>query len=460
MKLLRLTFATAVAAASLACMGAAKEAHAAERMLSRDEARRLGLEREWFAQVQLDRARHRVERVVLKDDRLTALTTGGVVQDFNALTGETIWTSPVGNSNFPSLGPAASDKFVAVVNGSTLYVLRRQDGKPVFDRRVFGGAPGASPAVGQEYVFVPLINGRMEGYPLNQGADKSHTPWYYQSYGRAMVAPLATPESVIWSTDQGHTYVAASLSPAVRFRLESASNIVAPPAYHSPLVYAATMRGDVYALDESNGKQKWKYLCGYPIERAPAAVGDRVYVTSEAPALHCIDAKTGTALWVAPKVTQFAAASAQRVYGFDDLQALVVLDAKTGALLHRMPTDGSASALVNDQTDRLYLVSSSGLIQCLHEIGAKKPLYHNPPTAKAPKPDADAESKPAATDEAAPTTKPAEAEDAGEGPTPPAGDEPDPFDNLNNGGPAEGADPPPAEGGAFGVGDDNPFGAE
>lgn len=426
----------------------AENAWAAERLMTRDEARRMGLERAWSSQVELDRSRHRVERAILKDDRLTVLTTAGVVHEIDALTGSSLWTAPFGNANYPSLGPAADDKHVAVVNGSTLYVLRRKDGKPLFDRRIVGGAPGAAPAVAAEYVFVPLINGRMEGYPLNQNEDKSHTPWYYQSSGRAMVPPLATKENLIWSTDKGYVYVAASLSPAVRFRLESASDIIASPAYHSPLVYAGTTSGDLYALNDVSGERAWKYSAGYSIDRAPAAVGDRVYVTTAEPAMHCVDAKTGAALWVAPKVTQFAAASNHRVYGIDDLGALVVLDGKTGALLDRMPTDGTAAALVNDQTDRLYLISNGGLVQCLHEIGAKTPVYHNSPPAEEPKPETDAKPKPATTRETPATDEPA----------PPA-DEPNPF-GVNGEAPAEGAgqpEPPPGEGGTSGASDENPF---
>jgi hypothetical protein len=170
-----------------------------------------------------------------------------------------------------------------------------------------------------------------------------------------------------------------------------------------------------------------------------------VYVTTNEPAMHCVDATTGEALWVAPNITQFAAASHQRLYGIDDLRALVVLDAKTGAMLDRMPTDGTGRALVNDQTDRLYLVSDGGLLQCLHEIGAEKPLYHNPQPVEAPKPKPGAET----AAETATETAPPPAEDTD---SPPPADTEDPFGDLNDGG-AE-----PADNGGFGVGDDNPFG--
>jgi outer membrane protein assembly factor BamB len=359
-------------------LGIGSNASAARRLVTEAEARHLGLERAWNAQVRLDPGRNEVERAVLEGDRLTVLTTAGVVQEFDAITGRTMWVAPVGNPDHPSLGPAGSDAYVALINGSTLYVLDRKDGKPVKVRPV-GGAPGASPAVGEKYVFVPLAMGRIEAYPINE---QRLTPWYYQSFGRAMVKPLATPESFVWTTDTGHFYVGRADDLGVRFRLETGSEIVAPPAYGAPNVIAATSKGEVFSMHEVTGQRNWKYATGFPVERAPAVVGKRVFVTSGEPTLHCIDADTGAGLWEAPKIAQFAAASANRVYGVDHMGAFVVLDASTGAMLGRMPSRSSANALVNDQTDRVYLVSPDGVVQCFHEIGAKKPLYHRPKPAE------------------------------------------------------------------------------
>jgi hypothetical protein len=205
-----------------------------------------------------------------------------------------------------------------------------------------------------------------------------------------MVPPLVTGSNIAWATDSGHVYIGTADEFGVHARLETGSDILAPPAYRKPNIFIAAMSGELFAVDENTGAKRWKYATGYPIIRAPAAVGNRVFVTSEEPALHCVDAASGTAVWDVPKITQFAAASRTRVYGVDEIGALVVLDAATGqVLLRSKPSDGSINALVNDQTDRLYLISNDGLVQCFHEIGAKEPLNHNPP-----------EPKPEATDEA------------------------------------------------------------
>lgn len=408
--------------------------HAAGSLVTDVQLRHLGLERAWYGQVRLDPARNKVERAVLEGDRLTVLTTAGVVHEFNALTGKTIWIAPVGNPNYPSLGPAGNDTHVAILNGSTLYVLDRADGKPILIRRV-GGAPGAAPGVAKNHVFVPLASGRIEAYSL---VEQKLTPWYYQSYGRAMVAPLVTPNSFVWTTDAGFFYVGRTDELGMRFRLETGSEIVAPPAYGAPHVIAATSNGEVFSMHELTGQRNWKYSAGFPVARAPAVVGNKVFVTSDEPTLHCIEATTGKGIWEAPKVSQFAAASAKRIYGVDDLGALVVLDANSGTMLGRMPTSSSTDALVNDQTDRVYLVSLDGVVQCFHEIGAKTAMHHRP------KPQAEAGASPSAgTSDRSPATtgtpsRPAaEADDDAELPTDGAPSEAAPVGEMDADEPAE-----------------------
>ena len=108
---------------------------------------------------------------------------------------------------------------------------------------------------------------------------------------------------------------------------------------------------------------------------------------------------------------------------------------------------------MNDQTDRLYLVSNDGMVECLREIGAKAPFYHQP---AAPESESSAETS-GATDVTTGTAEDSAAEAAV-----PA-DTDDPF-----GGAAEEtmeSDAEPAEepqpmndAGDFGVDDEDPFG--
>jgi PQQ-like domain len=284
------------------------------------------------------------------------------------------------------------------------------------------------------------VKGRIEAYPLS--TDKKAAPWYYQSSGRAMVAPLATPETVVWTTDAGYLYVGNADKRGMRYRMETGSDIVAPPSYLKPYVYVASTTGEVFAMQEDSGVRRWKYSGGFPIERPAAPVGKRVFVTTAEPTMHCIEAETGNVLWEAPGVEQFAAASKGRVYGVDDLGGLVILDGAKGSVLGRIAMDRPIQSLVNDQTDRLYLISREGVVECLRETDSKEPFLHNP---KPPTPEQPAAG---ATPATAPATKPA--------PSAPA--------TTGDAGDAPAAEPateeqPEKPAGNFGVEDsENPFG--
>jgi outer membrane protein assembly factor BamB len=419
-----------------------------------------GLERAWFARAEIDPSRTGDLKCILDGDTLFLLTTAGLVQAMDANTGQTLWVTHVGKPDYPNLGPAANARYVAAMNGSTLYLLDRASGGIKSARDIDVGAPGGGPALGEHHVFTPLMNGRIEAYSLD---GPKNLPWFYQSYGRLRSSPRVTNESVVWGTDKGYLYVARLDPLAIHFRVEASGEFEAAPAFKSPLIFGVTVDGDCFAVDEQTGRLRWKYTTGFPVERGPAVVDDRLYLSSIEPSLHAVNVKTGLIDWEAPGITQFAAASKSHVYGIDRFGTIHVLDRTSGAPLGEIPTGGTVRALVNDQTDRLFLVSDTGLIQCLHEVGAKQPTYYvdKPATAESTPPPAESEDyrgdgQPSATETEAPATEdPFTAEPAAETTedpfgTPVEGEAESPF-----GPPPEETAPAPAA--DSGANDDNPF---
>ncbi|MEM6798049.1 MAG: PQQ-binding-like beta-propeller repeat protein [Planctomycetota bacterium] len=341
-------------------------------LIPEDLARRNGMQRAWFSQVQLNPARNEVANVVLDGDTLVAVTSAGVVHTMNANTGATLWTTRIGNPSYPSLGPSMSEKHIALVNGSTVYVLNRATGGEVLRRKLGGGA-GGGPSLSSGHVFVPLFSGRIEGFHLDA---PKRIPWYYTSAGRIFQPSVADGASVVWSTDRSKLYVASGDAGGVRYRFDTGSPIVAPAAVRSPYIYAGSLAGYVFALNESTGQQRWRYAAGFSVRSAPVVVGDSVYVATDEPALHALDAETGQLKWISAGISGFIAASRDRVYAFDTIGGLVVLDIGSGVPQARAASRGINTAVLNNQTDRLYIFSRDGLIQCLHEIGADEPYYH------------------------------------------------------------------------------------
>ncbi|HMO85710.1 MAG TPA: PQQ-binding-like beta-propeller repeat protein [Lacipirellulaceae bacterium] len=347
-------------------------ADAAGRMLiSADEAARVGMERMWFAQAPVDPSRSRASSWYLNGDQLFCVTDSGLITALNAETGAEMWTAQVGQPGVPAFGPEANDLYVGVVSGSRVYLLERATGRLKWSREL-GSAPGSGPALSADYLYVALVTGRVEGYEI---ADPAAQPWYYQSKGRTFLRPTTTGNVVSWPTTEGYVYVSAADDSRVRFRLETAGDIVTSPAEQAPYLYLASLDGYLYCMHERTGSEKWRYSTGDPIMSSPAIVEDRVYVASIEPALHCLDAATGSRLWSIRGASHFGAKGKQRVYASDRYGNLMVLDADSGALVGRLRTAEGLETLVNDQSDRVFLVNDRGLVQCLREIGAEQPTY-------------------------------------------------------------------------------------
>src|SRR5205085_9419715 len=96
---------------------------------------------------------------------LYMLSHRGVLHAIDAETGGTLWATQVGSREKSNDGPGVGKQYVAVVNGSDLYVLDRRDGGVAF-RKSLGGVASAGPAVGDQWVYVPMLSGSVVAYKL------------------------------------------------------------------------------------------------------------------------------------------------------------------------------------------------------------------------------------------------------------------------------------------------------
>lgn len=339
-------------------------------------ALRHGLTRAWYARMSIDGTNEKVTHATLDRGMLFVQTSGGVVHALDAETGRAMWIMQAGRGDRATVAPGASSKQVAVANGSTLYVLDRQTGQIDWTRKL-RSSPGAGPVLTDSHVFVPLVDGMLEGYAL--GKKDRQMPWIYQSVGRVFAQPFVTAESIGWTTDRGYFYVANADPMKIRARLQTRAAIESRPGYWTPYFYTTSVDGYVYAIHERSAETAWRFSAADPILEAPVAINGRVYVVPETGGMFCLDGAQGTQLWFAPGVSEFVAASPTRLYTIDRSQRMLILDVATGARLDLMPLDASLRKLHNEQSDRIYLIGSNGLVQCLHEVGLPKPTTYTPP---------------------------------------------------------------------------------
>jgi hypothetical protein len=314
-----------------------------------------------------------IETHVVPQITLYATSERGLLHTVDGETGKTLWTTQVGNPLYPTSGPAANDKFVALANGSTVYVLKAEDGSLVWSRPAMG-IPGSGPALTHEYLFVPMVSGHIETLSLEEPKRPVNI---YKSFGRTMIQPVVSNNSVAWVTDSGNLYVGMAHTPGLRFRMQASDAIHAAAAFMLPdKVFVSSLDGYIYCVNERKGNILWRFTTGEPITHSPVALGDTVYAISKRGNMFAIDATTAAERWVTGGIRSYVAASAKRLYCVDVRGDLAILDLATGSRLGTVTGVRVDMPLMNTQTDRIILVSSTGLIQCLRETELPFPLVH------------------------------------------------------------------------------------
>ncbi|MGD9646372.1 MAG: PQQ-binding-like beta-propeller repeat protein [Pirellulales bacterium] len=359
---------------------------------------RHGLHRAWAGQVHLDRMRDKIVGAALSEGGLFVLSAGGTLDALDAESGLGMWSTRCGNIRYPSVGPAASDKYVAFVNGTTLYCLRRSDGEIICEKRLQHVAT-TSPAIREERVFVAMFNGTIASYEIRPGR---LAPWIYQSPGMFEAPPLVTPASVAWATDRGFLFAGTPDGLGVRFKFRTGGSIESPIAYGHERLYVASATGYVYAVDEMTGRMVWRFSAGSSVTHQPIVLGSSIFVFPDEGGVFSLSQATGRERWFSPRGSKFVAASPlrgerakprgkpqkevradelARLYVADKLGQMHVLDAATGATLDRLDTSAWAWKFTNVVNDRIYIGTTSGMIQCLHELDLETPVYYQPASA-------------------------------------------------------------------------------
>ncbi len=155
------------------------------------------------------------------------------------------------------------------------------------------------------------------------------------------------------------------------------------------LAIVGTDSGNVFAINDANGKVRWTYLTQSPVSERVSAFKDfdstqglayNVYIPVESGDFFALDMKTGLENWRASGIKRLISASATRLYVFDQLDRLAVLDRDTGARLKTLTLAPTKFQIFNQETDRVYLVSADGLVQCLRETQQVEPLRHRDET--------------------------------------------------------------------------------
>lgn len=323
-----------------------------------------------------------VKEQTIPNIKLVLISENGSVETLDAETGRTIWANTCGDSSAPAFPGAVSKAGVVVVHGGQLYLLDWQTGKHLAVKQLQHASSNAV-AVTDTTAFVSDFSGRVESYPI--GKTDYIQRWGYVIRGRAIgntVNLLDKGLCGIASAD-GYFYVFSAVEkPEIWLRYQSTTRFEQCLGVGNDAFYVGNVGGrlsKVVILDRL-GKTAWEFLSGQAFATPPLIVGSQVFAATDDGVLNCIDDAEGTEVWMSNSaaIREPLAVANNVVYSRTAANQIIGLDTKNGNVVGTVVASNLGLALMNQLTDRLYLIGQQGQLECLRPIGGEVPKLTAP----------------------------------------------------------------------------------
>ncbi len=329
-----------------------------------------------------------VVEVSVPQIRLVVVSSDGVIQNFDAETGDLKWSTACGRVGAPAHPAAVSPAGVTLVHGGEIFLIDWETGRQLMRRKLRSGSSNAV-AVCNDLAIVSDFRGRVEAY----GLGRDITEWSYVMHGRAVGHPvtMADQSFAAIATTDGHAYVfAAGNKPTLWIRYDTEPSISGSLSAGNGAFYVASTIGVLGKISPETrlGTIKWEFRAGKSVSKPALVENDQVYLATEAGDLFAIDDADGTKRWSLPlsRISTPIAVADNKVFCTTSSNQIVAIDNETGKVNGQTGVIELAEPVLNSITDRIYLVTQLGKIQCLRPIDGVLPNLVTPlaPTDASP----------------------------------------------------------------------------
>ncbi|MGW8946741.1 outer membrane protein assembly factor BamB family protein [Streptomyces koyangensis] len=279
----------------------------------------------------------------LKADRGTVVTgtRGGGVQAWEAANGEKLWEVTGAQTDFetPEAGPVVHDGTVYVWQDARLRALEARTGQerwsyPIGDAASCGGVPVRLTQASDGYVYVAAGTRALAIDVLG-----GHVRWHFESPAVFLSPPAFAPGPAVtgggvYLTDYlGTVYALDATDGRDRWRIATEARSATEPVLVSGgHVHVGSGKG-LYTLDAVTGTPKWRFQAGGEVIGSPVAAGGRIHFGSADHCLYTLDAAGGQLRWklaTGGEITGTPVVHGNVVYACSKDRCVYALDAVKG----------------------------------------------------------------------------------------------------------------------------------
>lgn len=279
----------------------------------------------------------------LKADRGTVITgtRGGGVQAWEASNGQKLWEITGAQTDFesPEAGPAVHDGTVYVWKDARLRALEVRTGEerwsyPIGDAASCGGVPVRITSAPDGYVYISAGT-RVLAVDVSSG----HVRWHFEAPAVFLCPPTFVPGPAVtgggvYLADYlGTVYALDATDGRDRWRIATeARSSVEPVLVAAGHVHVGSGKG-LYTLDAVTGTPKWRFQAGGDLVGAPAVAEGRIHFGSNDHLLYTLKADDGRLRWKLATGGEITGAPVVKdgvVYACSKDRCVYALDAEKG----------------------------------------------------------------------------------------------------------------------------------
>lgn len=278
------------------------------------------------------------------------------------------WTYPVGGEGIGESSPAVSGGLVFVGDlGGTVHAVRARDGRKAWTFKT-GGEVKSSPVVAGDRVLIGSYDGHLYALRPRTGA----LLWKLRTDG-PVHATAAVDDDVAYVTGCDQVFRGVRIVDGKTvFEVSSGAYTGASPALAGRIAFYGTFESEVLAVDRAARRVIWRYRHPerqFPFYSSAAVADDRVVVGGRDKLVHCLDARTGEALWTFAtqgRVESSPAVAGGRVFVGSNDGRLYVLDLASGAKRWEFEAGAPLSASPAIAGGRLVIGAQDGRLFCFN----------------------------------------------------------------------------------------------
>ncbi|MER5533221.1 serine/threonine-protein kinase [Streptomyces mirabilis] len=279
----------------------------------------------------------------LKADRGTVITgtRGGGVQAWEASNGQKLWEITGAQTDFesPEAGPALHDGTVYVWKDARLRALEARTGEerwsyPIGDAASCGGVPVRITSAPDGYVYISAGT-RVLAVDVVGGHVRWHfeAPAVFLSPPTFVPGPAVTGGGVYLADYLGTVYALDATDGRDRWRIATeARSSIDPVLVAAGHVHVGSGKG-LYTLDAVTGTPKWRFQAGGDLVGAPAVAEGRIHFGSTDHLLYTLKADDGRLRWKLATGGEITGAPVVKdgvVYACSKDRCVYALDAEKG----------------------------------------------------------------------------------------------------------------------------------